>query len=455
MQYVIFGAAKWGMLALDFLGIPRVQCFIDNYKAGTEWCNKEVLDFESLLTMNLGKVIVVLASKYHWMEMKMQLEKHGIQRYFIFDENHLALWTQTLPFSYLNKQFELISYNRLLAAYDIRNYKCIAILGSNKLIPYLISEIAFQNGIENISEVIKFDDDEYQTLGITCSKWEGSLKDFDCLIINCPRCQPGLDDVLGQVCDKTAIIDLYDADLIEPSFYHPELKKYKDMCKDKRIFVIGNGPSLTIEDLNTLHQYGEISIASNKMYKAYTQTDFRADFYVIEDQDVIEDCNENFKNIPGNLFIADGYHVERPNYVIDGIQYFHIILPFYGFLPNFPKFSEDFSKGLYRGYTVTYCSLQLAAYLGAKEIYILGVDHNYSDDPVAEENHFIKDYFTEEEKEKHRETYKSVMSGIHSATKAYKAAEIYSRKHGFRIYNATRGGKLEVFERVDFDDLFK
>ncbi len=454
MQYVIFGAGKWGSMALSFLGIPRVQCFIDNYRAGTEYCGKETFDFESLLRMDLEEIIVVIASRYHYIEMEMQLKEHHIQRYFLFYENHLGLWTQMLPFSYLNKQFELVSYNRLLTAYDITKYRHVAILGANELVPYLISEIAFHNRIENLCEVIKFDDDEYQTLGIECTKWNGSLKDIDCLIINCPRCQPGLDEVLGKVRKETDIIDLYDADLIEPSFYHPELKKYKDMCKGKRVFVIGTGPSLTIEDLNTLCQYGEICIASNKMYKAYPQTDFRADFYVIEDQDVIEDCNENFKNIPGNLFIADGYHVERPNYIIDSIQYFHIIIPFSGFLPNCPKFSTDLSKGLYRGYTVTYCSLQLAAYLGAKEIYLLGIDHSYSDDPVAEENHFIKDYFTEEEKEKHREVYKQVMLGIDNVTKAYEATELYSKKHGFRIYNATRGGKLEVFERVDFDSLF-
>ena len=28
-------------------------------------------------------------------------------------------------------------------------------------------------------------------------------------------------------------------------------------------------------------------------------------------------------------------------------------------------------------------------------------------------------------------------------------------KHGLKIYNATRGGKLEIFERINFDDLFK
>ena len=37
---------------------------------------------------------------------------------------------------------------------------------------------------------------------------------------------------------------------------------------------------------------------------------------------------------------------------------------------------------------------------------------------------------------------------------AYQAAEKYAEEHGIKIYNATRGGRLEVFERVDFDSLF-
>ena len=39
--------------------------------------------------------------------------------------------------------------------------------------------------------------------------------------------------------------------------------------------------------------------------------------------------------------------------------------------------------------------------------------------------------------------------------KAYQKAKQYAETHGIKIYNATRGGKLEVFERVDFDSLFE
>ena len=38
---------------------------------------------------------------------------------------------------------------------------------------------------------------------------------------------------------------------------------------------------------------------------------------------------------------------------------------------------------------------------------------------------------------------------------AYEYAEKFSREHGFRIYNATRGGFLEKFERVDLDEVLE
>jgi hypothetical protein len=36
---------------------------------------------------------------------------------------------------------------------------------------------------------------------------------------------------------------------------------------------------------------------------------------------------------------------------------------------------------------------------------------------------------------------------------AYTVSKDYADTHGIKIYNATRGGKLEVFERVDFDEV--
>ena len=45
---------------------------------------------------------------------------------------------------------------------------------------------------------------------------------------------------------------------------------------------------------------------------------------------------------------------------------------------------------------------------------------------------------------------------IDGVTQAYMDVERLSKKLGTcRVYNATRGGKLEVFERVNFDEAVK
>ena len=47
------------------------------------------------------------------------------------------------------------------------------------------------------------------------------------------------------------------------------------------------------------------------------------------------------------------------------------------------------------------------------------------------------------------------VQNIEMFDQSYIAARRFAEKHGVKIYNATRGGKLEVFERVNFDKLFR
>ena len=88
--------------------------------------------------------------------------------------------------------------------------------------------------------------------------------------------------------------------------------------------------------------------------------------------------------------------------------------------------------------TVTISLIQIAVYMGFKEIYLLSCDCDYS----GPKQHF---------------TYYGMKSDSKAGDimiLAYQAAKDYADSHGIKIYNATRGGKLEVFEREDFDSLF-
>ena len=61
-----------------------------------------------------------------------------------------------------------------------------------------------------------------------------------------------------------------------------KLKSMKDQHRGQRCFVIGNGPSLRISDLQVLHELGEICFGFNKIYLAFSETDFRPTYYVVE-----------------------------------------------------------------------------------------------------------------------------------------------------------------------------
>lgn len=96
------------------------------------------------------------------------------------------------------------------------------------------------------------------------------------------------------------------------------------------------------------------------------------------------------------------------------------------------------------GYTVTYANIQLAVFMGFSEIYLLGVDHNYNTSNNAESN------------------YSNLINNTtlynpprtDKSTLAYRKARKVCDEMGVKIFNATRGGCLEEFERINFDLLF-
>ena len=62
------------------------------------------------------------------------------------------------------------------------------------------------------------------------------------------------------------------------------LRECKDIHKGKRAFIIGNGPSLTKEDLEMLTN--EITFASNRIYKMFDDTEWRPKYFTISDDGV-------------------------------------------------------------------------------------------------------------------------------------------------------------------------
>ena len=229
--------------------------------------------------------------------------------------------------------------------------------------------------------------------------------------------------------------------------YELLFESLKNSKKGKRCFIIGNGPSLNVEDLEKL--VGEDSLAVNEIHRIFSKTKWRplictfADRYTKSTPDEIRDLDCKY------VFLGDYYwrfnRVFRENAIC-----FHEHMDFG---TKKYRFSNDISKYIIVAPTVSYCSMQIAAYMGYTEIYLLGFDHNYSFEfnkkgriikTGSRNTHFFKD-----------EKADDIIGNIWGMTKAYEAFKKFADEHGIIVKNATRGGKLEVFERIDFDSLFK
>lgn len=231
-----------------------------------------------------------------------------------------------------------------------------------------------------------------------------------------------------------------------------ELAKLKSLFEGEAAFLIGNGPSLCPEDLTIIHNNGIKSFASNRIYNTYDKTHWRTDFLVSEDEFVLKEIQDNiskmdckYKFIPIHLNWYKGISIENATYFYQS---------FYK-AGDQKKFSDDISHEIVcRGTVITTCA-QIAIYMGFKKLYLIGVDHNFSRMTDKDGNliidNTVKDHYGVE---KNADENTKGIFNIDNATLAFMDLKEFAEERGVEIYNATRGGKLEVFERVDFDTLF-
>lgn len=241
------------------------------------------------------------------------------------------------------------------------------------------------------------------------------------------------------------------------------LSSLKDKHKGESAFIIGNGPSLKHTDMK--HLEGQLTIGVNGVYKSFPDWGFHTNYLLFEDVEQTERHGPNIPKIKGPTKIAaihNAHGIPRPwpndllfmNARIGEERYWNDI----GI-----QFSEDFGHIVYLGSSIIYVAMQLAFYLGCDPVYLVGVDFDYGDfaqgNPsgkveVTPENlskirslHHIPDY--------HRVGDLVGVPNYDLQEKAYKIARDRFEMHGRSILNATKGGRLNVFDRVDYDRLFE
>jgi hypothetical protein len=226
------------------------------------------------------------------------------------------------------------------------------------------------------------------------------------------------------------------------------LAALKNIHKGKRAFIIGNGPSLKQTDLSKLKN--EITFGMNRIYLAFPEFGFTTSYICVTNDLVIEQFVNDFLALQVPQFIAWRSHRHyNPQLPIANLPTF-VYTSYTG-----PKFSPDVRHRVWEGATVTNLALQLAFHMGIEQAILIGVDHNFAskgdanktvvsegDDP----NHFMPNYFGK--------GVKWQLPDLDTSEIGYLMAHEAYRKAGREVLDATVGGKLTVFPKVDYNSLF-
>lgn len=232
--------------------------------------------------------------------------------------------------------------------------------------------------------------------------------------------------------------------------YARDFKKYRNLHNGESCFVLGNGPSLSPDDLTKLWDKNIPCFSANRIYKMFNNTKWRPTYYVCTDYLLIRDFLDEANKIPAKRKFTSLHNHYNLDITLDNCTYFNYIYP--RGIDEF-EFNLDGTKCMYWAGTVTNCMIQLAIHMGFRNIYLIGVDHNF--DRYIDENGnevidtTVKNYFCEKYDD---DIIEEVHRDLGQSTRGYRKMAKFAKDNDINIYNATRGGKLEEFERVSFEE---
>ena len=445
MNYVIWGAGTWGKRIFDCLRVHGYNsiAFIDNdiNKQGKSFENLPIISLDEY-KKNYNSCIIVIGnhSSQNINDIIKQLHKNQIFIYFNVHECPRDLFYQyegrIFPFDEaLNRFYSIINGKKI----GISSFTFFGIM----LYDYLIKKsqdvfIINDKKLDMSNSIMNGFNEKYRFV------LEDDIKNLD--VILQVNTMYGTDKrMLDYNKDKIPFFEFpYLSD-----YQNPSLSQFNNIYdSNDRCFIVATGPSLKIDDLKMLHKYQEITFSMNRVYKVFSEVPWRPTYYCASDKEMFLLHSNDLINIDlPYKFLSDWYlPFWEKNINKKGLYRYHMLAEYER--ENEAAFSIDITNGIYGGATVVYVVLQLAIYMGFKEIYIIGADCEYRGDGSENHNHFIQGY---NDSKKATKPYKLDLEQIF---KNYMNAKCYAEKHGINIYNATRGGKLEIFERVDFDSLF-
>jgi hypothetical protein len=250
------------------------------------------------------------------------------------------------------------------------------------------------------------------------------------------------------------------------SQYYQSLEKvnrWYDKYEGERCFIIGNGPSLRKTPLDLMKD--EYCFAMNRIDLVYEWTDWRPAFYSLVTTSVSDKLwAESSKEV-----IASGI----PSFVDVSIMYHYIQWPppdnvvvlsstkpseDTWTIPQIDWWQYDISKGVCKHGTSALAAMQIAMYMGFNPIYLVGCDLGYKPfdyEKDIDPNHYSTKYWAKHRTKKGGTVVTPALAQRMNiqAISAHFLAFMASEMAKVKIYNATIGGELNIYPRVNIHDI--
>ena len=243
--------------------------------------------------------------------------------------------------------------------------------------------------------------------------------------------------------------------------------KFKDIHRGNRCFILGSGHSIVTQDLTKLA--GEIVMTQNHFHVHGDIAAIHPTYHVLvpkyQPKEFDGDWNTWFdtmeEKLPSKTIFFLGSNTK---YLIEGrpnmtSRSYYIKTGYWSHLMN--KARIDITRSIMHVPTVITECLTIAIYMGFSEIYLTGFDLDQVIRLVNRDN--VRFYgnspITSNQSEKNYEKELGA-SGMdwynmwiiwHQLNLLKEEAE----RHNIKISNATNGGLLNMFERIDYNSLFK
>lgn len=257
-------------------------------------------------------------------------------------------------------------------------------------------------------------------------------------------------------------------DLVLRSFLKKEISfsenaVFKNICKEnKRCFILGCGPSINQINLEPLKNELCISVSNFFVHKDFSLVSPKFHVFAPSHPPITESQFTNWL-FEFSKYISDKQTVFYSHSDSRFIKKSNILDKINNYCYSVSKKEVDinneieFTKQIPNIMTVVHIAIYLAIYIGVKEIYLLGVDHDWLQS-YGKSSHFYKENESKLAESGYDEySYTDLETEFYShyhLWKIYKEIKKYSIKHGIQIFNANPDSFLDVFPRKAYNSLF-